>query len=112
MKQPDEIGGAETQSCYFVVARRGRPPCQGEGGRAEIVLAVEDDDFGGRGYTCRDPEGHIWTFGTYDPWQGKFPVPAAPAPAAPSGAGGASCWRASRRWRWWRWGWRRGSAAR
>ena len=20
------------------------------------------------GFTCRDLEGHIWTFGTYDPW--------------------------------------------
>ena len=38
-------------------------------------------------YTCRDPEGHIWTFGTYDPWQGKFPLPEAPA-AVPGGGEG------------------------
>jgi uncharacterized glyoxalase superfamily protein PhnB len=24
-------------------------------------------DYGGRDYTCKDPEGHVWTFGTYDP---------------------------------------------
>jgi uncharacterized glyoxalase superfamily protein PhnB len=23
---------------------------------------------GGRDYTARDLEGHVWTFGTYDPW--------------------------------------------
>jgi hypothetical protein len=23
---------------------------------------------GGRDFTCRDPEGHVWTFGSYDPW--------------------------------------------
>jgi uncharacterized glyoxalase superfamily protein PhnB len=23
-----------------------------------------------RDYTCKDPEGHVWTFGTYDPWAG------------------------------------------
>jgi uncharacterized glyoxalase superfamily protein PhnB len=83
MKQPDEIGGAETQSCYFVVPDADAHSANAEAAGAEIVLAVEDDDFGGRGYTCRDPEGHIWTFGTYDPWQGRFPQ--APPPAPPSG---------------------------
>ena len=24
--------------------------------------------YGGRDYTARDPEGHGWSFGTYDPW--------------------------------------------
>ncbi|PYA16645.1 glyoxalase, partial [Pseudomonas aeruginosa] len=19
-------------------------------------------------FTCRDPEGHVWSFGSYDPW--------------------------------------------
>ena len=27
-----------------------------------------DADYGGRGYSCLDPEGHLWNFGTYDPW--------------------------------------------
>jgi uncharacterized glyoxalase superfamily protein PhnB len=85
MKQPDEIGGAETQSTYFVVADADAHHAGARAAGAEIVLAVEDDDFGGRGYTCRDPEGHIWTFGTYDPWQGKFPAPLAVVPTAPSG---------------------------
>jgi uncharacterized glyoxalase superfamily protein PhnB len=35
---------------------------------AEIVLDIVDEDYGGRGYSCRDPEGHLWNFGTYDPW--------------------------------------------
>jgi len=35
---------------------------------AEILLPLEDADYGGRGYSCRDPEGHVWNFGTYDPW--------------------------------------------
>ena len=26
------------------------------------------EDYGGRGYSCRDPEGHLWNFGTFDPW--------------------------------------------
>ena len=32
---------------------------------AEVVRALEDTDFGSRGYMVRDPEGHLWYFGTY-----------------------------------------------
>jgi len=32
------------------------------------VLDIVNQDYGGRGYTCRDLEGHVWSFGTYDPW--------------------------------------------
>lgn len=35
---------------------------------AAIIRDIQDEDYGGRGYTCRDPEGHIWNFGSYDPW--------------------------------------------
>ena len=34
---------------------------------AEIVRGPEDTDYGSREYTCRDPEGHLWSFGTYRP---------------------------------------------
>ena len=80
MKQPDEVGGAATQSCYLVVDDADTHHARAKAAGAEIVLDLQDDDFGGRGYTCRDPEGHIWMFGTYDPWQGKEPE-AAPPPA-------------------------------
>ena len=33
-----------------------------------ILLPPRDEDYGGRDYTCRDPEGNVWSFGTYDPW--------------------------------------------
>lgn len=32
---------------------------------AEIVLGLKDEDYGSRGYTARDPEGNLWSFGTY-----------------------------------------------
>jgi uncharacterized glyoxalase superfamily protein PhnB len=35
---------------------------------ATIVRPPADQDYGGREYTCRDPEGNLWSFGTYDPW--------------------------------------------
>jgi uncharacterized glyoxalase superfamily protein PhnB len=33
------------------------------------VIDIRPRDYGGRDYTCRDPEGYVWTFGTHDPWQ-------------------------------------------
>ena len=32
---------------------------------AEIVRPLKDEDYGSRGFTVRDPEGNLWSFGTY-----------------------------------------------
>jgi uncharacterized glyoxalase superfamily protein PhnB len=34
---------------------------------AEIIREIEDQDYGSRDYSSRDPEGNIWSFGTYRP---------------------------------------------
>jgi uncharacterized glyoxalase superfamily protein PhnB len=34
---------------------------------AEIVLKPTDQDYGSRDFSARDPEGNIWSFGTYRP---------------------------------------------
>lgn len=34
---------------------------------AEIVLGPASKEYGGRDYTARDPEGNLWTFGSYAP---------------------------------------------
>ena len=34
---------------------------------AEITSPPHDTDFGAREYFVQDPEGHLWTFGTYLP---------------------------------------------
>ena len=68
MKQPDQIGGASTQSCYLVVADADAVYQRVKAAGGDIVLDIKDEDYGGRGFTCRDPEGHVWSLGTYDPW--------------------------------------------
>jgi uncharacterized glyoxalase superfamily protein PhnB len=68
IKQPDEIGGAETQSAYIVVADADAVHARAKSAGAEIVIAIKDEDYGGRGFVCRDLEGHLWSVGTYDPW--------------------------------------------
>jgi len=75
MAQPADIGGAETQICYLFVGDATAHCAQAKAAGAEIVLDIEDADSNGRGYSCRDLEGHIWNFGTYDPWK-RQPAPA------------------------------------
>lgn len=35
---------------------------------AEIVRELADQPYGSREYSARDPEGNLWSFGTYDPY--------------------------------------------
>jgi uncharacterized glyoxalase superfamily protein PhnB len=35
---------------------------------ARIIRAPHDNDYGGRSYEVRDPEGIVWSIGNYDPW--------------------------------------------
>jgi|RhiMethySRZTD1v2_1073278.scaffolds.fasta_scaffold09988_17 uncharacterized glyoxalase superfamily protein PhnB len=69
LKQPDEIDGAETQVCYFFVVDAHAHCARAKAAGAKIIFDIEDKANGGRSYSCRDPEGHLWNFGTYDPWR-------------------------------------------
>jgi uncharacterized glyoxalase superfamily protein PhnB len=71
IKQPDEIGGAETQSSNLIVSDADAIYARAKAAGAEMVFDIEDKHYGGRGFTCRDLEGHMWNVGTYDPWQPK-----------------------------------------
>ena len=68
MKQPDEIGGAETQSSYLVVTDADAVLARALAAGARIAMPIKDEDYGGRGFSCFDLEGHLWNVGTYDPW--------------------------------------------
>ena len=68
MTVPARIGGRETVSIYVIVEDVDAHCARAKAAGAEIVLEPKDEDYGGRGYTCRDPEGHVWSFGSYDPF--------------------------------------------
>ena len=69
MVQPDELGLRETQCPCVIVADADAHYAQARAAGAVIVDDIRDQDYGGRGYSCRDPEGHLWWFGSYDPWK-------------------------------------------
>ncbi len=62
--QPEQISGAETQCCYVVVREIDAHYARAEAAGAPILIPLQGEDYGGRRYTCRDLEGHIWNFGT------------------------------------------------
>jgi uncharacterized glyoxalase superfamily protein PhnB len=68
MVEPDEIGGAETQAPYLIVADADAVYARAKAAGAKIVIELRTEDYGGRGFSCHDPEGRLWNVGTYDPW--------------------------------------------
>jgi uncharacterized glyoxalase superfamily protein PhnB len=68
VRPPGDLGGIGSQSVYVVVEDADAHYARAVKAGAEIVMEIEDQGYGGRGYSCRDPGGHVWSFGTYDPW--------------------------------------------
>lgn len=68
IRQPDQVGGAQTQSAYLVVDDPDAIYQRAKAAGARIAIEIRDEDYGGRGFSCYDPEGHLWSFGSYDPW--------------------------------------------
>ncbi len=57
------------QVVYLIVADIEAHHARAVAAGAEIVRAPFDTDYGSRDYVARDPGGHVWCFGTYDPWK-------------------------------------------
>jgi uncharacterized glyoxalase superfamily protein PhnB len=57
-----------TSNNYIVVSDADSIYAKAKANGAKIILDIVDQDYGGRGFTCADPEGHLWSVGTYDPW--------------------------------------------
>ena len=66
LRIPCDFGGV-TQSIYVVVEDTDAHYARAVAAGAEIVRELEDTPYGSRDYSARDPEGHLWNFGTYRP---------------------------------------------
>jgi uncharacterized glyoxalase superfamily protein PhnB len=67
LKRPSAISGV-TMSVYAIVQDADAHFARAKQAGAVITREPVTQDYGGRDYTAKDPEGHVWTFGTYDPW--------------------------------------------
>ena len=68
LKTPKALEGINTQAPYFIIDEIEEFFEQVKNGGAEIVLELTEQDYGGKLFICKDTEGYIWNFGTYDPW--------------------------------------------
>ena len=61
--------GSDTQCAYVVVDDPHAVHDRAVAAGAEIVSPLENPEYGGAFFACRDPEGHVWNVGSYDPWK-------------------------------------------
>ncbi len=57
-----------TVSIYVVIIDPDQHHATAASAGATIVRELEDTEYGSREYSARDPEGNLWSFGTYDPY--------------------------------------------
>jgi uncharacterized glyoxalase superfamily protein PhnB len=50
---------------YVVTDRPDEIWARAQAGGARIVHEIRDEDYGSRGFVVADPEGNLWSFGTY-----------------------------------------------
>jgi uncharacterized glyoxalase superfamily protein PhnB len=65
---PANLGGKESRSVYIVVPDADAAYARAVAAGAVIVRPIQDTPYGSREFSLRDPEGHSWSVGTYDPW--------------------------------------------
>lgn len=71
VKTPENLNGNNTQAPYIIVEKIDELYKRVVASDAKILIALKDEDYGGRGFTCKDIEGYLWSFGSYDPWRDK-----------------------------------------
>lgn len=67
VRLPEDAGGS-TQAAYIVIEDIENHYQRAVGAGARVVYELAEQDYGGKLYSVLDPEGHLWNFGSYDPW--------------------------------------------
>lgn len=57
-----------SQSPYVIVDDVDQHHARAVAAGATITMPPEEQGHGGKLYSCRDPEGNLWNFGSYNPW--------------------------------------------
>ena len=67
-KTPADLGNIETRSSYIVVPDADAVYARAQAAGGTIVRQIQNTDYGSREFSVKDPEGHSWSVGTYNPW--------------------------------------------
>jgi len=67
---PRDLDNIVTQSPYIIIDGDTMEDHYLQAKKAGAVIAIElrDEEYGGQSYSCFDPEGHLWNFGSFNPW--------------------------------------------
>lgn len=66
-RTPGALGGT-TQSPYIIVDDPDALAAKVASAGARVIYGPHSPPHGGRDFGCLDPEGHLWNFGSYNPW--------------------------------------------
>ena len=67
--------GRRTDTLYVSIDNADALHDRAKAAGAKIEKAPYDTDYGSRDFSCRDPEGNLWSFGTYWPKAHEKPAP-------------------------------------
>ena len=67
-RSPSELGNVETRGAYIVVNDADAVYARAKAAGGTIVRELQNTDYGSREFGVKDPEGHSWSVGTYNPW--------------------------------------------
>src|SRR5579863_1361975 len=68
LNSPDNMEGVETCVIYVAVPDADLVHSRAVAAGARIFRPLRDTPHGHREFAVKDPEGHSWVVGTYDPW--------------------------------------------
>jgi uncharacterized glyoxalase superfamily protein PhnB len=76
-KMVGDLGGRRTDAIYVAVSDPDAQHARVKAAGAKIEMELHDTHYGSRDFACRDPEGNLWSFGTYWPKTHEKPMAAA-----------------------------------
>lgn len=74
-KRVGDLGARRTDSVYLAVDDTDALYATVKASGVRIEREPYDTDYGSREFSARDPEGGLWSFGTYWPKAGEEPLP-------------------------------------
>lgn len=67
IKTPNEINGVNTQTPFVYIEEIEAHYNNAVEQNADILIPLREEEYGGKYYLCKDPEGYLWSIGSYDP---------------------------------------------
>ena len=71
-----DVSGRRTDALYVAIGDPDALCAKAKAAGAKIEMELHNTDYGSRDFACRDPEGNLWSFGTYWPKVNEKPLEA------------------------------------